>query len=277
MTEGQPTPAQGELGIMRAGDRLRMAREGAGLSLADIASRTRISQRHLDAIERSDFDTLPSRTYVTGFARAYARAIGISEVEIGREIRAELAGGAMSPREIYEAYEPADPARVPSRALAWALLLLVVVLLGGYAIWRTLALDNAPAASTTLVPAAKVKTALAAAAVSAPATPAVAANAPVVLTGIEEVWIGFDDAAGQSINYRTLEAGESLTVPDDYLEQFTLRTARPQMLKVTIGGIDVGPVGPADTLVKNISLKRPDLAARAAAARANAQSPATAR
>lgn len=277
MTEGQPTPVQGELGIMRAGDRLRMARESAGLSLADIASRTRISQRHLDAIERSDFDTLPSRTYVTGFARAYARAIGISEVEIGREIRAELAGGAMSPREIYEAYEPADPARVPSRALAWALLALVVVLVGGYAIWRTLALDNAPAASTALVPTAKVKTAPATTASPAASTPAVADNAPVVLTGIEEVWIGFDDASGNSINYRTLDAGESLTVPDDYLEQFTLRTARPQMLKVTIGGIDVGPVGAADTLVKNISLKREDLAARAAAARANGQSPTAAR
>lgn len=278
MTEGQPTPVQGELGILRAGDRLRMAREGAGLSLADIANRTRISQRHLDAIERSDFDTLPSRTYVTGFARAYARAIGVSEVEIGREIRAELAGGAMSPREIYEAYEPADPARVPSRALAWGLLLLVVALVGGYAIWRTLALDNAPAAPTptALVPSAKVKAPSAEAASPLAATPAVADNAPVVLTGIEEVWIGFDDAAGNSINYRTLDAGESLTVPDDYLQQFTLRTARPQMLKVTIGGIDVGPVGPADTLVKNISLKRADLAARAAAARANAQSPAAA-
>ena len=264
MTEGQP-PEQGELGIMRAGDRLRMAREGAGLSLADIANRTRISQRHLDAIERSDFDTLPSRTYVTGFARAYARAIGISEVDVGREIRAELAGGAMSPREIYEAYEPADPARVPSRALAWSLFALVVVLVGGYAIWRTLALDNAPTATTTLVPGKSAAAPKAAAPAPAPAA-AVADNAAVVLTGVQEVWIGFDDATGKTENWRTLEAGESLTVPPDYLDKFTLRTAKPQMLKVTIGGIDVGPVGPADTLVKNFSLKRSDLSARAASA-----------
>jgi cytoskeleton protein RodZ len=262
MTEGQP-PVQGELGILRAGDRLRMAREGAGLSLADIATRTRISQRHLDAIERSDFDTLPSRTYVTGFARAYARAIGVSEVEIGREVRAELEGGAMSPREIYEAYEPADPARVPSRALAWSLFALVVLLVGGYAVWRTLALDNAPTASTTLAPAEKIAAPKAAPA-AAPAAPAVANDAPVVLTGIQEVWIGFDDAEGKTENWRTLEAGESLTVPPDYLDKFTLRTAKPQMLKVTIGGLDVGPVGPADTLVKNFSLKRSDLSARAA-------------
>jgi cytoskeleton protein RodZ len=275
MTEGQP-PEQGELGIMRAGDRLRMAREGAGLSLADIANRTRISQRHLDAIERSDFDTLPSRTYVTGFARAYARAIGISEVDVGREIRAELAGGAMSPREIYEAYEPADPARVPSRALAWSLLALVVVLVGGYAIWRTLALDNAPTAATMLVPTEKPLPTKSAAAVPAP-TVAVPADAAVVLTGIEQVWIGFDDATGKTENWRTLEAGESLTVPADYLDKFTLRTAKPQMLKVTVGGVDVGPVGPADTLVKNFSLKRSDLAARTGNARPAASSPVPAR
>ncbi|MDX2210298.1 MAG: helix-turn-helix domain-containing protein [Sphingopyxis sp.] len=267
MAEGQP-PVQGELGILRVGDKLRMARESAGLSIADIANRTRISQRHLDAIERSDFDTLPSRTYVTGFARAYARAVGISEVEIGREVRAELAGGAMSPREIYEAYEPADPARVPSRLLAWSLVALVVLLLGGYAVWRTLALDNVPIASTSVAPVKKAQAAKAAAAV--PATPQVPDNAPVVLTGIQEVWIGFDDATGKSINYRTLKAGESLTVPPNYMEEFTLRTARPQMLKVTIGGVDVGQVGPPDTLVKNISLKRADLAARAAVAQNNA-------
>ena len=274
MTEGQP-PDQGELGIMRAGDRLRMAREGAGLSLADIASRTRISQRHLDAIERSDFDTLPSRTYVTGFARAYARAIGISEVEVGNEIRAELAGGAMSPRETYEAYEPADPARVPSRALAWSLLALVVVLIGGYAIWRTLALDNAPVAATSLTPAEPAVAAKALPRATPPAAaPAVPDNAAVVLTGVEQVWIGFDDASGKTENWRTLDAGESLTVPPDYLDKFTLRTAKPQMLKVTIGGLDVGPVGPADALVKNFSLKRSDLVARTGNA---AAVPATAR
>ena len=38
--------------------------------------------------------------------------------------------------------------------------------------------------------------------------------------------------------------------PPAYIEQFTLRTSIPQALKVTVGGRDVGAVGPADTLVK---------------------------
>ena len=79
--------AQGELAITRTGDKLRLAREKAGLSLADVATRTRITQRHLEAIEKSDFTELPGRTYVTGFARAYARAVDLPEAEIGAGIR----------------------------------------------------------------------------------------------------------------------------------------------------------------------------------------------
>jgi len=261
MTEGHP-PEQGELGIMRVGDRLRMAREGAGLTIADIANRTRITQRHIDAIERSDFDTLPSRTYVTGFTRAYARAVGLPDADIAREVRAELDGGAMRPRELYEAYEPADPARVPSRALAYTLLAAVVVLVGGYAIWRTLALDDQPAATTTLIPVNEQSSDAAPAQKASPAPPVAAANGTVLLTGVGEVWIGFDDADGKTENYRTLDPGESLTVPVDYFDKFTLRTIRPQMLKVTVDGREVGPLGPADVLVKNISLKPADLLAR---------------
>lgn len=261
----EATPEQGELGILRVGDRLRVAREGAGLSLVDIANRTRITQRHLDAIERSDFDALPGRTYVTGFARAYARAVGLSDADIAKEVRRELEGGAMRPRELYEAYEPADPARVPSRRLAWTMLGVVAVLTLAYVIWRTLALDGTSETSSVIVavPAAgSAATDTGSPAPKAERAPTAAADAMVVLTGISEVWIGFDDAAGKTENWRTLDAGEELTVPADYLDQFTLRTAKPQMLKVSVDGRDVGPIGPADTLVKNVSLKPADLLAR---------------
>src|SRR3546814_17704757 len=53
-------------------------------------------------------------------------------------------------------------------------------------------------------------------------------------------------------------------VPPAYIEQFTLRTSIPQALKVTVGGRDVGSIGPADTLVKGVSLKPVDLVARTA-------------
>ena len=53
------------------------------------------------------------------------------------------------------------------------------------------------------------------------------------------------------------------STPEAQVQQFTLRTSIPQALKVTVGGRDIGAIGPADTLVKNVSLKPADLVARA--------------
>ena len=45
--------------------------------------------RHLTAIEGGEYGGLPSQTYATGFARAYARAIGADEVAITRQLRGD--------------------------------------------------------------------------------------------------------------------------------------------------------------------------------------------
>jgi cytoskeletal protein RodZ len=263
MTDEDVAPEQGELAITRTGDRLRLAREAAGLSLADVATRTRITQRHLAAIEKSDFSELPGRTYVTGFARAYARAVDLPEAEIGAAVRQELEDDEYGSRPLYEAYEPTDPARLPTARLTWTLVIVTLLLASAYGVWRFLSVEpdealiaaqnraaeesEAPQSDTAATPATKAGAA------------AVAANAPVVLTGLSEVWIGFDDATGKTENWRTLEAGEVYQVPPAYIEQFTLRTSIPQALKVTVGGRDVGSIGPADTLVKGVSLKPADL------------------
>ncbi|SKB43855.1 helix-turn-helix domain-containing protein [Sphingopyxis flava] len=261
---------QGELAITRTGDRLRLAREAAGLSLADIATRTRITQRHLDAIEKSDFSGLPGRTYVTGFARAYARAVDLPEAEIGAAVRRELEEDEYVARPAYEAYEPTDPARLPTARLTWTLVIITALLASAYGVWRFLSVEPDEAliaaqnadADASEAPAADATSAQSATA-GAAGTAQVAQDAPVVLTGLSEVWIGFDDATGKTENWRTLDPGEVYQVPPAYIEQFTLRTSIPQALKVTVGGRDVGAIGPADTLVKGVSLKPADLIARA--------------
>jgi len=265
MSDEETAPAQGELAITRTGDTLRQAREAVGLSLADVASRTRITQRHLEAIENSDFSELPGRTYVTGFARAYARAVGASEADIAASVRRELEEDEYGARPAYEAYEPTDPARLPTARLTWTLVIVALLLVSAYGVWRFLSVEPDEAliaAQNQAAEASEAPEAAKSAATKAGTAP-VAANAPVVLTGISEVWIGFDDAKGKTENWRTLEAGETYEVPPAYIEQFTLRTSIPQALKVTVGGRDVGSVGPADTLVKGVSLKPADLIARA--------------
>lgn len=270
MADEDVAPEQGELAITRTGDRLRLAREAAGLSLADVATRTRITQRHLAAIEKSDYSELPGRTYVTGFARAYARAVDLPEAEIGAAIRRELEEDAYGSRPLYEAYEPTDPARLPTARLTWTLVIVTLLLASAYGVWRFLSVEPDEALIAAQNRAADASEAPQSDAAATPSPKvgnqtAVATNAPVVLTGLSEVWIGFDDAKGKTENWRTLDAGETYQVPPEYIEQFTLRTSIPQALKVTVAGRDVGPIGAADTLVKNVSLKPADLIARAEA------------
>ncbi len=112
------------------GERLREARERLGMSLSEIAARTRVPLRHLEAIEASNYGALPSSTYAVGFVRAYARAVGEDEVALARDVRVEAMN---APREKprYEPYEVADPTRVPSRGLVIAaagVALAIVVL-----------------------------------------------------------------------------------------------------------------------------------------------------
>lgn len=61
-----------------AGPALRTARERMGMSLDDVSRETRIAVRHLVAIEESRFEGFAAPVYALGFARNYARAVGIS-------------------------------------------------------------------------------------------------------------------------------------------------------------------------------------------------------
>jgi cytoskeleton protein RodZ len=61
------------------GERLRREREMRGISLNEISESTKISRRHLEALENEDFEALPGGVFNRGFVRAYARFVGIDE------------------------------------------------------------------------------------------------------------------------------------------------------------------------------------------------------
>ena len=59
------------------GEFLRRERELRHISLDDVAERTKISRRYLEAIEEERYDRLPGETFVRGFIRSYAQSIGL--------------------------------------------------------------------------------------------------------------------------------------------------------------------------------------------------------
>ncbi|HWM94392.1 MAG TPA: RodZ domain-containing protein [Thermoanaerobaculia bacterium] len=64
------------------GDWLRRQREMREISLRDIADRTKISLRYLQAMEDNRFDLLPAPIFAKGFLREYARYVGLSPDEV---------------------------------------------------------------------------------------------------------------------------------------------------------------------------------------------------
>jgi cytoskeleton protein RodZ len=255
---------QDQLQAQPVGERLRIAREAKGLSLEDVARQTRIPVRHLEHIERAEWDALPAITYSVGFARSYANTIDLDGARIGAEVRELLGGARVGGTATAAYYEPADPARVPPRSLAIAAAVIAVLLVIGYLIWRSSAVDDGAPADVAITQSDESPAANAAAPQPArPALPAPApTNGPVVLTAAEDVWLKIDQASGAPLYMGILKAGQSYQVPAA-AQAPKLRTARANVLRVTVGGAQIPPLGPPETTISNVSLAPADLAARA--------------
>ena len=59
------------------GELLRLAREKAGLSLGDVASRLRMGVKQVRALEQDDYAALPTGTFLRGFVRNFAKEVGV--------------------------------------------------------------------------------------------------------------------------------------------------------------------------------------------------------
>src|SRR5215218_8981942 len=66
---------------MGVGRRLRLAREGRGLSVAEVAARTKIPMRQLTCIEGEEYDQVPGGIFVRGHIRAMARVVGLDPLD----------------------------------------------------------------------------------------------------------------------------------------------------------------------------------------------------
>ncbi|ACG77252.1 putative transcriptional regulator [Phenylobacterium zucineum HLK1] len=59
------------------GEALRAVRQDRGLTLDELAERTRVRRSYLEALEAMRLDALPSRPFTIGYIRAYALALGL--------------------------------------------------------------------------------------------------------------------------------------------------------------------------------------------------------
>ncbi len=76
MSDDATTPATMS-GDGRLGDRLRAARERAGLDVSTVALRTHVRRAYLEALEDGRYGELPEDVYTRNFVRLYAQAVGL--------------------------------------------------------------------------------------------------------------------------------------------------------------------------------------------------------
>jgi len=74
--------AEAESGSSSFGTWLRRQREAREISLREIAERTKISMRYLQAMEEDRFEVLPAPVFAKGFLREYARYVGLSPDDV---------------------------------------------------------------------------------------------------------------------------------------------------------------------------------------------------
>jgi len=142
------------------GDRLRREREMRGITLDEITESTKISRRHLEALEREHFDQLPGGVFNKGFVRAYARFLGIDEDQAVADYSAasneQPEPENKFPLEIHEEPNRELNPRRSKLPLLFAIAALVGVLLG-YGFWTkskphsSAAVETQPTAPTSAV------------------------------------------------------------------------------------------------------------------------------
>jgi cytoskeletal protein RodZ len=239
------------------GETLRAAREQQGLSLAEIATRTRVPQRHLEAIEAGSYGALPSPTYATGFVKAYARTVGVDEVALGRRLRGELAN---QPRAAeYRPYQAPDPARVPSRGLAIVSLgvFLALAVLAG--LWYSGMLSRDDATVAAVASADPAVTA------AVPTTPAATQPVPpsggqVSLQVVDRAWLRVHDG-DRTLYIGTMAPGERFDVPADAKNPL-VDVGRPEQLRVSLNGSALPPLPESGRAVKNLRIGAEAVSAR---------------
>ena len=264
MTEQIEMPEE-SLAPRGAGPQLRLAREKQGLSIADVAARTRISQRHIADLETGNYAAFPSRAYPLGFARTIAKELGLDPEAIAAQVRAEM-GVVRAGDAVREGYEPGDPARVPSQPLVWLSIIAAGLLLAGlFVAYRTFFSPAAELPSLVEQQEAEEAAAAAAAREQAAATPAAAASGPVVFTATaDEVWVRFYDASGERLLETVMRRGQSFTVPAD-ADGPMINTARPEAFTITIGGRAVPPLATEMMTISDVKVDAASLLARAPA------------
>lgn len=111
------------------GERIRGARETAGLTAADLAQPLNLDLKVIEYIERDELDAVPGRPYILAYLRAWAGQLGLDPEALIAQYNAQRApgngavqGGSYPTLDVME-----TRGGFGRRLLGWVVILLVIV------------------------------------------------------------------------------------------------------------------------------------------------------
>src|ERR1700689_3628921 len=122
------------------GDTLRQGGEFRGITLDAITRVTKISNRHLVALEQEHFDVLPGGVFNKSMVREYARVVGLDQEEwVARYLSAHRSTGGATDEDGWARFaENASKARGevaqgrrPDQRLRWMGIAVLLLLVAG--------------------------------------------------------------------------------------------------------------------------------------------------
>jgi cytoskeleton protein RodZ len=236
---------------MDVGATLQSARGHRGLSLDELAHRTKISVRVLRAIEDNAFDRVPQGIFTRGYLRAYAREVGLDPTAVVEQYLAQFDTAETAehsgkdrirdlPREHaiadpgYAAFDAsADPGSEAGKAIAIALVSL------GFLTY--LSLGTSPDSSTgggavDTAPAVLVEPARPEVLLASDAARPVATSGDVLqieLRPTAPCWVEAVVDGNRSV-YRLMRAGDRATLTVH--ESLALRVGNPAAFSFSVNG-----------------------------------------
>ncbi|MFM2476275.1 cytoskeleton protein RodZ [Celerinatantimonas sp. MCCC 1A17872] len=116
-----------------AGQKLQAAREAAGLSIQDVATRLNLRRQVIVDIENDDAQSSLSITYRKGYIRSYAKLVNVPESEVLDTTYHHQ--DAVKPLKIDNFAQPILDERRRDGKLKWLTILIIIVVLASLGAW----------------------------------------------------------------------------------------------------------------------------------------------